>query len=219
MNKLTFRIICSAFLLSSLPSAEAVIIGGKDWRLLTDTTSISYNQMASIYDVTTGALLDNGVTEIDRGVANGGIVDFAGYTWATIEQVRELLSSYPQVGVVSGSTPSIEAVSSAWAPQLIRDFGATRVDSLLLYSENSGLTRTIVNRQLAGMTTVRDQELPNRLDSLHTNFEWPISIPVANSGQWVYTTVVPVPASVYLLGTALFGLIGGSLKKKVQLTA
>ncbi len=66
-------------------SAHAVEIGDRDWRQLTDTVGITYNQLTSIYDVSTGRLLDEANHKI-------GDVDFTGWTWATAQDVYAMYS-------------------------------------------------------------------------------------------------------------------------------
>ena len=78
------------FILSTcLSTAQAVEIGDKDWRQLTDTVGITYDELASIYDVSTGRLLDESRHMI-------GDVDFSGWTWAAAQDV------YAMYAIITG---------------------------------------------------------------------------------------------------------------------
>jgi hypothetical protein len=80
-----FSLLLLFILCTFYATAQAVEIGDKDWRQLTDTIGITYNDLASIYDVPTGRLLDESRHML-------GNIDFSGWTWATAQDVYEMYS-------------------------------------------------------------------------------------------------------------------------------
>jgi hypothetical protein len=88
-----------------------VVVGGSEWRQLTDTVSISY-----------GDLVDSGTCSASSGLCNGSFnaVDFSGWTWATVEEVGLLFETL--TGLPAGTFASPENVNelgSTWAPAAI----------------------------------------------------------------------------------------------------
>lgn len=83
MNAFSSFLLFTLWFFSSI--AQAVEIGDKDWRQLTDTMGVTYNELTSIYDVSTGHLLDESRYMIRN-------VNFSGWTWATAQDVYAMYS-------------------------------------------------------------------------------------------------------------------------------
>ena len=104
--------------------ANAIIIGYKDWRQLTETTGFSYNELT---DTSTGVC--NAVDGTCYGSLGG--VDFSGWSWATFEEVGELFNlltgAHPADFTIDGGDVYTEA-GSAWADYIIDSDGASGPD-------------------------------------------------------------------------------------------
>jgi len=204
-------LLASSFFFIS--TANAVLINGKDWRPIIETSNISYNQMASIYDVNTGILLDNNNTII-------GQVNFSGYMWASIDDVRNMLSTYIAPVILDNINTTHQQVNSVWANTILTTFGANFND--LTLSGTRAITRTTVstnpdhNVAVADIFNIFDIQFD---DIIRTNQIQLAHVADPTYGQWLYTTVVPIPTAAYLMGTSLIGLLGFSRRKKLQLTA
>jgi len=190
-------------------SSQAVIVAGKDWRQVTDTVRISWNQMDSIYDTNTG-LLDTEVSTISSGT--GEVVDFAGYSWANATEVTLMLST-----LSPDMTPNAQGtafgLATTWAPELTQLFSPTRITD----ASNAviGITRDISAISNLVVTANIEDCIPNNcLDIADYNVVHN-TVALDDVGQWVYTTttVVPVPAAAYLMATGLLGLIGFARKR------
>ena len=73
--------------------AVGVVVGGKEWRQLTDTVNLSWNQVASVCNTTTG-------------VCSGslGAVSFDGWTWASRIDIQALFEELILPGTVQFPT-------------------------------------------------------------------------------------------------------------------
>jgi len=181
-------------------SAQAVQVNGKDWRQLTETTNISYNDMLNIYDPTTGNLKSNSINNTVKGV------DFTGYNWASVEEVGAMFNHITGLSLSSSNT-LVNEVNSLWAPKFFQagfiptDTGRKR--------ELWGETRTAFNPSNIFAPELSDWIFPDieGLDIINmVNTETPfMSFPTM--GQWVYTSTVPLPAGIWFLGTGLITLI------------
>lgn len=193
-------------------TSNAVIIGGKDWRQVTDTTGYSWNDFDAIFDTSTGAcdvvgcLLDNGAST----------VNLTGYTWANNFEVNDLLTSYSGVAGFSSLT---SANSVDQGPGALDDF----------FNDFSATSTGTFNDQIAGRT--RDQSIGNdrshdlvsvlRWHGIADNFSDRTILTVGfradrdlSIGGWVYKNV-PEPSIIALFGLGLLGL-GFSRRRKVQ---
>ncbi len=89
---------------------DAVMIDGKDWRQLTDTTMISWNELDDIYDNTTGNL--------EPGPTSIGAVEFAGWTWASSEEVGSMFSTLTGLTIDGATYEQVIETGSSWAPEM-----------------------------------------------------------------------------------------------------
>lgn len=130
--------ICQAcFLTLAAPAlAGYVDSAGREWRPLSETIGISWDQLA-YGDQPSTAGNEGGVCPVGGGLCSGArqlglaVVDFSGWTWATRSEVSGLLSSAP-FAIPFGGTSSALAVNSAWAPAVVATFGVTFSIPLLI---------------------------------------------------------------------------------------
>ena len=85
--------------LGTATSTAAPTVDGREWRELFETTGLSWSQVAS-------------VCPIDGRTACSGAVgghDLTGWTWATADQVRDLLDDYAP-GLATADPPVVSGV-------------------------------------------------------------------------------------------------------------
>ena len=71
--------IATVLLVPAMCAQAGVVVGDREWRQLTDTIDLTWNQVAAVCSTTTGAC-----------GGSIGAVSFDGWTWASIEDVQEL---------------------------------------------------------------------------------------------------------------------------------
>ena len=203
--KIIIRAIALIVLTVSLP-ANAVIVDGKDWRPFPGTGNIDWNAHDAVFDTNTGLC--------DVAVCLLGGTDVTDYIWASNEEVNDLIMSFGTTGLssltiqnevsqgVNGLDPffaMFDPISSGSTFEAIR--GYTR-ESNAGRADYIGLARFIGSsdgiQDSAFLGTLEPRDRPNP--------QW---------GAWLYRpSEVPVPAAVWLFGTALIGLVGFSKRRK-----
>ncbi|RRS30971.1 MAG: hypothetical protein OI74_15810 [Gammaproteobacteria bacterium (ex Lamellibrachia satsuma)] len=91
---------------------------GNEWRMLTETTDISAETMDTACD-DTSFLCSGGIT-----TGAGIIVDVNGWTWASVGEVRTLLSELVP-HTFTTADPDYSEVASLWAPSTVALLGQT----------------------------------------------------------------------------------------------
>ncbi len=112
MRKTIHGCLVGTLLLGPLPAcAASVVVDGRAWRQLTDTMNLSWNQVATVCNPTTG-------------VCSGslGAVDFSGWTWADNATIRDLFDKLikplsqqfplPTSSYTAANDPDIDAAIS-----------------------------------------------------------------------------------------------------------
>jgi hypothetical protein len=183
-------------------SANAVIIDGKDWRQLTETTGFSW-------------LVVN--EACGTGLCSGNIGDTSldGWTWADNGDVAGLFDSLIQPGttqfptatssyMAAGDADIANAVTSIFDPTSIFNLGGSS------WLEVRGLTRSTQN----GATTLaylQDSPFATSLDYAAFDTTYPTNMGDDHTGLWLYKSVTPVPApepgTLALFGVAAIGLL------------
>ncbi len=111
---------------------NTVLIGDREWRQVADTKGISWVDVWTVCDDSTGECF---------GIA--GSVDLTGWTWASVDDVNGLFSNYLTQESLGPGPDRIEMDKSAWAPALLSDFLPTRTTSdFVLAVWVRGYTRT-----------------------------------------------------------------------------
>jgi PEP-CTERM motif-containing protein len=184
-------------------SANAVIIDGKDWRQLTETTGFSW---LNVNEACGGGTCSGsiGTTSVD------------GWYWADNTDVQGLFDSLIQPGSTQfpTSTTSYTAVNDADIANAVTSiFEATSIFNLggNAWREVRGLTRSSAN----GTTTLAylsDNPFATGLDYAAFDTTYPTNLGDVGSGIWLYKPATPAPvptpepATLALFGVAALGL-------------
>ena len=223
--KLFFYFALLLFTTTYLNHANAVQIGDKNWRQLTETTNLSFNDVSTVCSAISGDC---------HGSING--IDIEGWSWANIAEVREMfgiLFSSINGHVFTESNFSYSQKNSLWAPALIDldgtgpdtgIFQATDVDRPNFnYSRVNGITRT--SGQYPGGSfyvrgaTILDRQ-PGDYDDAHTKIGTDLDRRNQYFGVWMYQALAPIPEpetyAMMLAGLGLLGVIARRRKQKLN---
>ncbi len=190
-------------------SAHAVIVGDKNWLQVVDTTGYSYNDFNSIFNKATG--------KCDPVLCQIGDLDLKDYTWASNDDVNNLLalvtglsfSSFDDdVSLIGTELNTTNPIFTLFSPTYAGpapnsgDIGDPIVDVEYVGgltrtgNSNYGTTIEIINyydARIADHVAFEKHYDPTRIDT--------------RIGGWFYTTVVPVPASIYLFISGLLSFL------------
>ncbi len=219
----TFLYSLCAITTCTVSVANAVVIGDKDWRQLTETRGFSYNMLV---DTSTG------VCSAADGKCSGflGGVEFTGWTWASLAEVGELfnlLVSKPGIDFSIPSGASLQEYGSDWAPVSIDADGIANGDHGYFYATSvisgeaakiDGITRTdsIYTVGNVFMPVMLDQFNDGIQDAVATTTHGAKWLPHQDRGIWMYrdSSLVPEPTTLALLTLGLAGI--GFVQKKKQ---
>lgn len=206
-----FKYLAPFFLLLPFTSnqALAVVLDGKNWMQVTQSVNFTYNNLAGVCSLTTGAC-NGSVTN-----AVGTTLDLTGWTWASHDDMASLFQSV--TGAPAGTFDAAQGSyfqshqSGSWADQFIDTDGAGSdtgfFDFTLQVSASDfvvfGLTRSIVSgsadRSYIRSTAVTDAAI----------FGNPVGLDIARShtGMWLFQpTAVPGPGVSFIILLGLFGI-------------
>lgn len=191
-------VLLSLLAVVSVDTMAGTVVDGKAWRLLTDTAGISYSQLDWIYDTATG--------QLDTGTSTIGPTDFSGWTWASGSEVRSMLYSLTGASLTAGISSADVMQSSIDA--YFSSFGITHTEPGNFYF-SAGIVRDetdLANNSVTGIYGY-DNFDPEFIDYL-ANFSAYSSLENSSDrGVYLYKlSVVPLPAALPLLGSALAGL-------------
>lgn len=196
--------------------ASYIDTDGLEWRDLTETTSISAATMDAACDDTTFICMGS-VTNIHLGTA----VSVDNWVWASIEEVRSLLSELTG-HELSALNPSVAEINSVTIPQSISSLGITAHQSFGLSNDVSkGFTRSIYDplpqfNRSATLTDFANPTVHDRIttDGYHLSIAYGVNI-----GHFMYLqpsspiTSVPEPSSIFLF---LFGIASLGYTRRKQ---
>ncbi len=197
-----FRFLATLALgLLAARSANAVIIDGKDWRQLTETTGFSW-------------LMVN--EACGSGLCSGSLGDtlLDGWTWADNSDVASLFDSLIQPGttqfptatssyMAAGDVDIANAVTNIFDPTYIFNPAGSA------WREVRGITRSTSNGA-ATLAYLQDSPFATTLDYAAFDTSYPTNLGDSSTGIWLYKTVDPVaapePGTLALFGVAAAGL-------------
>lgn len=223
MNKKLIGLIAGLALFLGASMAQAVSISDKDWRQLTDTVNISYNDLVA--DSSNGCSASTG--ECNGSLTVGAeTVEFNGWTWATRSEVGALFETLifgSPTGYFTTSNTVYGEQNSSWAPQAIDvdlngpDNGYFQLtgSSGTSYDFVLGITRTdrIDTSLIYGGYLEDNYPDETAYDHAYTPLYTKGSA-YDYKGVWLYHQV-PEPGTLALLGIGLFGMGLARRRQKV----
>jgi len=211
ISNLSLYITLSFFCINS---AQAIVINGKDWRQVTDTDTLTYGMVDTIYDNSTGQLLD-----AQNTIVNG--INFSGYTWASAQEVADLFSTITGQNIQTATGLVDHSAQSVWAPAFFDTYGFNFFGSATDARGLTGYTRTQIQPGSVSFAHIQDVNIGFGQDLISFAFDVPEfvhNIPRPGHGYWLYSPV-PVPAAVWLFGSGLLGLFGVRIRKQNRVNA
>lgn len=181
-------------------SAQAVLVDGKDWRQLTETTNITWSELDAIYDTNTG-LLDTAVT-----TAGPNSVNFDGWVWASNDEVTEMFNVITGFNFTTGTT--YNEAGSTWGPKFLQTFDSNHTTNTHMWA--AGYTRELHqdnNGCIAGVIDVFDI---SGIDIIvYSSGSAGINDRHDDMSVWVYKKAapVPVPSTIVLFSFGILGLV------------
>jgi hypothetical protein len=195
-----FALSTLAFCALFASAANAVVIGTQDWRQLTETTGLSWNQVSTVCSTTTGAC-----------AGSLGTVSFDGWTWAENADVAALFDQLIQPSTTQFPTPT-SAYVAANDPGIAAAIGTTGflpTFAFTNFEEVHGLSRTEFT---LGGPNARDPYLLDLFDPSHPDAAVlsgfvDKTIAAAGLGFWLYRPVeVTEPGTLLLLTAGLLAV-------------
>lgn len=190
---------------------------GFEWRDLSDTTSISAQEMDNACNDITFACSGSVLTE------NGASVSVDGWNWASLEQVESLFGEIYGAPLATHQhngeevTSNIFQVNSDWAPVFISHFSVDRTVNNNQYS--IGITRdTVSNNTLyQHLFLVQNGLFEYQTDAAYFDQIVLRTSSSQNQGHFMYRSVaVSEPSSLFFLMLGLSGLMLFKRKNKAS---
>lgn len=185
----TFAIIA---LLPLTAQAGPITVDGREWRQVTETTNLSWTQIATVCDRWTGAC---------SGSLGG--IDFDGWVWAGVSDIGDMFRALTGYPVSDPGT--VYRHGSSWAPAFFALFDPTYHSPEVVAV--TGLSRE-ANEYSAVRPYVADRS-GSGSDWISTGVRATMHDPLAEVGGWFYRASGPVamtepgPLPLFLTGAAL----------------
>ena len=208
MKATTITAIFFVALMSSA-SVNAVIIDGRDWRPLTETTGFSWDQIAEGDQISTSTD-EGGVCPIGGGACNGSVggVNFSGWSWASQAEVIGLFNYFRAThsSLTALVGPDFYAVNSAnagWEDPFFTALGMTQAPRATAgWSATLGPIGGVAPQAVRGTATSTSLMWGSAAVSTGTV--------LAQTGVWLHraipATSVPEPSAFMLISLGLLGL-------------
>lgn len=183
-------------------SANAALIGGKNWLQVTDTTGYSWSDLDAIFDTNTG--------QCDVvGCLLGGSINLTGAVWASSDEVDSMTAA------VTGSAVLLPRNLDG---DISRGYAASTNDPLFALFDptvDSLTSQKILGRTRSFFEAPGSDEFRVERQIGTSNSGVDIRTLEAHTGRndrradvgiWLYRTAVPVPTTLALFGLGLAGL-------------
>jgi len=200
-SALSLTLLFALFLGSMESRASKVVIGNKEWRQLTDTVGLSWDQIHEGDDPSTPGA-EGGVCPLG-GQCAGSVsdVDFSGWTWATIDDVAELFAHY-YGDVPAGPFNVVSLDEGAAASSFFQDFSITAELKFTADVWVWGWAATHSSYLLGAYAPYAHRY--NDRSNFATDVEHNPTEGVLGRGAWLYRPApIPLPPSLLIIGTAL----------------
>jgi hypothetical protein len=187
----------AAGVLGLTQNAGAVVIDGKEWRQLTETTGYSWNIV--------NALCGSGAC-----TGSLGSVSLEGWYWAEISDVQALFEEIIQPGSTQFPTPTSNYVADDPDIGQALDTLFTPTSSFGVLRRLQGLTRTTVPDQPlnAYLAYLYDNPFPGALDEAVLSSVYPKNLGSTQTGFWLYRPLaVPEPGVLALMSLGIATLV------------
>ena len=191
------KTIVGCLLAALAVTAQAgVIIGDNEWRQVTDTVGLSWNDANALCDSSTGMCS-----------GSVGAVSLTGWTWAASGEVQALFTSFSGQNVRDYSDVS----DPTWAPAFFNSFNPTWVAGAVNLIHGLVRNPNASGSNQGGLLW----DTPNAND-IHTFVLLNPALRRADTGLWMYqpasnSVPVPDPSTLGLLG---FGLLSLGLARR-----
>lgn len=182
-------------------------MNGKEWRQLTETVNITWNELDAIYDTNTG-LLDTSVT-----IAGPDSVDFDGWVWASNDEVTDMFNAVTGLNFTIGTTYT--EAGSKWGPELLQTFNSNHTTSTLMWA--AGYTRELDQYGYGCIAGVIDNFDASVIDHIvYGSGGTGVNDRHDDMSVWVYKDAAPVPepSTIILFGFGILGLAGIGRRKR-----
>jgi hypothetical protein len=187
---------------STVAATVNPVIEGKEWYQPNDIRGESWDAIALICPT-------NGIA----CAGQLGLIDVTGWIWASAEEVGDMFSS---ISPHPGGVGQYQERDSSWGSTFFTLFDDTQ-PGLATHNVISGYTSSLSAPDTAIKGTIILRHGYNQFDSVSTVSSAYTDDRYGPQAAWLYRpSEVPLPATAWLFGSALFGLVGVAKNRKVQ---